>query len=158
MTIDLIHCLPSMRLVNRGTIICWWEGDHWFGPHIWNSHPQDLRHCSTLSSFKAKLKTFLLIDGKFWKLVPCVCGQTAWRWLQQGSMQRFATQVTSLADWPCSPRLHSPQDICPFCTERYDGKKYAPRRILCTGVCTERCDGKKYAPRRILCTNVCTER
>ena len=27
-----------------------------FGPHIWNSLPQ---HCSTLSSFKAKLKTFL---------------------------------------------------------------------------------------------------
>ena len=30
-----------------------------FGPHIWNSLPQDLRHCSILSSFKAKLKTFL---------------------------------------------------------------------------------------------------
>ena len=30
-----------------------------FGPHIWNSLPQDLRHCSSLSSFKAKLKTFL---------------------------------------------------------------------------------------------------
>ena len=28
------------------------------GPHIWNSLPQDLRHSSTLSSFKAKLKTF----------------------------------------------------------------------------------------------------
>ena len=28
-----------------------------FGPH--NSFPQDLRHCSTLSSFKAKLKNFL---------------------------------------------------------------------------------------------------
>ena len=30
-----------------------------FGPHIWNSLPQDLRHGSTPSSFKAKLKTFL---------------------------------------------------------------------------------------------------
>ena len=30
-----------------------------FGLHIWNSLPQDLRHCSTLSSFKAELKTFL---------------------------------------------------------------------------------------------------
>ena len=30
-----------------------------FGPHIWNSLPQEFRHCSTLSSFKAKLKTFL---------------------------------------------------------------------------------------------------
>ena len=30
-----------------------------FGPHIWNSLPQHLRHCSTLWSFKAKLKTFL---------------------------------------------------------------------------------------------------
>ena len=28
-----------------------------FGPHIWNSLPQDLRHCSTMSSFKTKLKT-----------------------------------------------------------------------------------------------------
>ena len=31
-----------------------------FGPHIWNSLPQDLRCCSTISSFEAKLKTFLL--------------------------------------------------------------------------------------------------
>ena len=30
-----------------------------FGPHIWNSLPQDLTHWSTLSSFKAKQKTFL---------------------------------------------------------------------------------------------------
>ena len=30
-----------------------------FGPHVWNSFPQNCRHCSTLSSFKAKLKTFL---------------------------------------------------------------------------------------------------
>ena len=30
-----------------------------FGPYILNSPPQDLRHCSTGSSFKAKLKTFL---------------------------------------------------------------------------------------------------
>ena len=30
-----------------------------FGPHVWNSLLQDLRHCSNLSSFKAKLKTFL---------------------------------------------------------------------------------------------------
>ena len=28
-----------------------------FGPHIWNSLPPDLRHGSTLSSFKAKLNT-----------------------------------------------------------------------------------------------------
>ena len=27
------------------------------GTHIWNSLPQDLTHCSALSSFKAKLKT-----------------------------------------------------------------------------------------------------
>ena len=30
-----------------------------FGPHILNSFSQDVRHCSVLSSFKAKLKTFL---------------------------------------------------------------------------------------------------
>ena len=30
-----------------------------FGPHIWNSFPQDHRHYSTLSSFKAKPKTIL---------------------------------------------------------------------------------------------------
>ena len=33
-----------------------------FEPHIWNSLPQDLRHCSTLSSFKSKLKTFLFSE------------------------------------------------------------------------------------------------
>ena len=33
-----------------------------FGPHIWNSIPKDLRHCSILSSFKAKLKTFLFSE------------------------------------------------------------------------------------------------
>ena len=33
-----------------------------FGPRIRNSLPQDLRHCSTLSSFKAKLKTFLFLQ------------------------------------------------------------------------------------------------
>jgi len=31
----------------------------YFGPHIWISLPQDRRHYSTLSSFKAKLKTCL---------------------------------------------------------------------------------------------------
>ena len=44
--------LVSMQCVTQVTVGC-------FGPHIWNSLPQDLRHCSTLSSFKAKLKTFL---------------------------------------------------------------------------------------------------
>ena len=29
------------------------------GPHIWNALPENLRYCSTLSSFKAKPKTFL---------------------------------------------------------------------------------------------------
>ena len=33
-----------------------------FGPHMWNSLPQNIKHCSSLSSFKAKLKTFL-----FWQ-------------------------------------------------------------------------------------------
>ena len=33
-----------------------------FGPHIWNSLSQDLRHCSSLSSFKAKLKTTYSTD------------------------------------------------------------------------------------------------
>ena len=51
-----------------------------FGPHIWNSLPQDLRHCSTLSSFKAKLKTFLFsqyfhpnISIQFLLQSLCVC-------------------------------------------------------------------------------------
>ena len=53
-----------------------------FGPHIWNSLPQDLRHCSTLSSFKAKLKTFLFspanINTQFLPayshcVYPCTC-------------------------------------------------------------------------------------
>ena len=31
----------------------------YFGPYVWNSHPQDVRYCSTLPSFKTKLETFL---------------------------------------------------------------------------------------------------
>ena len=31
-----------------------------FGPHIWNSLPQDIRHSATLSSFKSQLKTLYL--------------------------------------------------------------------------------------------------
>ena len=30
-----------------------------FGPYVWNSLPQGIRQCSTLPSFKTKLKTFL---------------------------------------------------------------------------------------------------
>ena len=51
-----------------------------FGPHIWNSLPQDLRHCSTMSSFKVKLKTFLFsqyfhpnISTQFLLVIVCVC-------------------------------------------------------------------------------------
>ena len=50
-----------------------------FGPRIWNSLPQDLRHCSTLSSFKAKLKTFsshsisILISVPSFCYSQCVC-------------------------------------------------------------------------------------
>ena len=31
----------------------------YFGPYVWNSLPQDIRQCSTLTSFKTNLKTFL---------------------------------------------------------------------------------------------------
>ena len=31
----------------------------YFGPHIWNNLPQDVRHCNSLPSFKKKLKTFI---------------------------------------------------------------------------------------------------
>ena len=53
-----------------------------FGPHVWNSLPQDLRHCSTLLSFKAKLKTFLFsqyfhpnISTQFLLQSVCVCAR-----------------------------------------------------------------------------------
>ena len=55
-----------------------------FGPHIWKSPPQDLRHCSTLSSFKAKLKNLPLLTVFSSQLISvpsfcysqcvCVCG------------------------------------------------------------------------------------
>ena len=51
-----------------------------FGPHICNSFPQDLRHRSTLSSFKVKLKTILFsqyfhpnISTQFLLQSVCVC-------------------------------------------------------------------------------------
>ena len=49
---DLTVCLCLCKTRGFHTFSC-------FGPHVWNSLLQDLRHCSTLSSFKAKLKTFL---------------------------------------------------------------------------------------------------
>ena len=62
-------CMSTLRLVTSDTRILeiqqYKRKTHGFRtfscfePHIWNSLPQDLRHCSTLSSFKAKLKTFL---------------------------------------------------------------------------------------------------
>ena len=33
-----------------------------FGPHIWNNLLQDVRHSTTLSSFKSRLKTFLFSE------------------------------------------------------------------------------------------------
>ena len=59
----LVHCalllIPACSKSNKTnkthgclTLSC-------FGPRIWNLIPQDLRHCSTLSSFKAKLELFL---------------------------------------------------------------------------------------------------
>ena len=66
-------CMSTLRLVHYAFLLtpAYWKSNNTnaqtygfrtfscFGPHIWNSLPQDLRHCSTLSSFKAKLKTFL---------------------------------------------------------------------------------------------------
>ena len=71
--ISLNCCMSTLRLVNYALLLtpACWEIQQYkrkthgfctfscFGPHIWNSLPQDLRHCSTLSSSKAKLKTFL---------------------------------------------------------------------------------------------------
>ena len=36
-----------------------WRFSLCFGPYVGNSLPQDIRQCSTLPSFKTKLKTFL---------------------------------------------------------------------------------------------------
>ena len=62
-------CMSTLRLVHYALLLtpaCWKSNNtnarlmaFALSPHIWNSLPQDLRHCSTLSSFKAKLKTFL---------------------------------------------------------------------------------------------------
>ena len=34
----------------------------YFGPHIWNNLPQDVRYSDSLPSFKNKLKTFLFSE------------------------------------------------------------------------------------------------
>ena len=68
---ELLHVYTLSRTLSSSSDTCMLEiqqytrkthGFHTFscfGLHIWNSLPQDLRHCSTLSSFKAKLKTCL---------------------------------------------------------------------------------------------------
>ena len=63
---ELLHvCTPShtlrsssdTRMLKIQQYKCKTHTCSCFGPHIWNSLPQDRRHCSTLSSCKAKLKT-----------------------------------------------------------------------------------------------------
>ena len=68
---ELLHVYTPSRTLRSSSDTCMLEIQQYkrkthgfrtfscFGPHIWNSLPHDLRHCSTLSSFKAKLKTFL---------------------------------------------------------------------------------------------------
>ena len=68
---ELLHVYTPSRTLRSSSDTCMLEIQQYkrkthgfrtfscFGPHIWNLLPQDLRHCSTLSSFKAKLKTFL---------------------------------------------------------------------------------------------------
>ena len=60
----MISLIPLVFYALLLTPACWKSSNRkrtfsCFGPHIRNWFPQDLRHCSTLSSFKAKLKTFL---------------------------------------------------------------------------------------------------
>ena len=64
---ELLHIYTPSRTLRSSSDTCMLEIQQYkrktqgfrtfscFGPHIWNSLPQDLRHCSTLSSFKAKL-------------------------------------------------------------------------------------------------------
>ena len=68
---ELLHVYTPSRTLRSSSDTCMLEIQQYkckthgfrtfscFGPHIWNSLPQDLRHCSTLSSFKAELKTYL---------------------------------------------------------------------------------------------------
>ena len=69
---ELLHVYTPSRILRSSSNTCMLETQQYkrkthgfrtfsclFGRHIWNSLPQDLRHFSTLSSFKAKLKTFL---------------------------------------------------------------------------------------------------
>ena len=68
---ELLHVYTPSRTLRSSSDTCMLEIQQYkrkthgfrtfscFGPLIWNSLPQDLRHCATLSSFKAKLKTFL---------------------------------------------------------------------------------------------------
>ena len=57
-----LHSSSDTRMLKIQQYKCKTHGFHTFscfGPHIWNSLAEGLRHCATLSSFKAKLKTFL---------------------------------------------------------------------------------------------------
>ena len=48
----------------------------YFGPHIWNNLPKDVRHSNSLPSFKNKVKTFLFSEHFNWVLLsfaPTVC-------------------------------------------------------------------------------------
>ena len=50
-------CILKLQRFNRKTH--GFRSFFYFGPHIWNNLPQDIRHSNSLLSFKNKLKTFL---------------------------------------------------------------------------------------------------
>ena len=49
----------------------------YFGPHIWNHLPQDVRHSTTLSSLQNKLKTFLFSGHFNWPTLNSLYGARA---------------------------------------------------------------------------------
>ena len=53
----------SLRRFNRKTH--GFRSFSYFGPHIWNNLPQDVRHSTTPPSFRNKLKTFLFSETAF---------------------------------------------------------------------------------------------
>ena len=53
-------CILKLRRFSRKTR--GFRSFSYFGPHIWNNLPQNVRRSTTLSSFKNKLKTYLFSE------------------------------------------------------------------------------------------------
>ena len=60
-----LHSSRDTRILKLRRFNLGFRSFSYFGPHIWNNLPQDVRHSNSLPSSKTKLETFLFPEHEF---------------------------------------------------------------------------------------------